>query len=179
MFFNNFSALFSKWWQGHEKRAKRQNDSLRAFEPCWFKWSPSEISNYNYRPFLNGFAVIDDNCFKALKDAPGDGTRARPEIRPAFAAGAKGICLAPNPIDLGSSLTRFASFAWCLPDDVSARNAMVYCSYMPDLKPAGRAGEKWDSSQGANFSKEFLDKVNQSPEGLFFIFMRSYPRIGI
>lgn len=79
--------------------------------------------------------MLNSNAlFSALKQTDGSGVRDRPEVRSAFQSGAIGIAVAPAPSDLGDTLTRFASFAWNLPDnDIAARgNAMIYSDRFPE-----------------------------------------------
>jgi hypothetical protein len=114
----------------------------------------SKTVRYSYRPFVDGFAIIDDGLFKAIADAPGDGPRHRPEVRAAFSAGALGIAVAAATDQLGDHLTRFVSFVWNLPDnDIVARgNAFVHCDKFPEV--SRRSG--WDPTPKNNIESEFL-----------------------
>jgi len=86
-----------------------------------------------FRPFLGGALLCEDELFIALGQAPGGGARHRPEVRAAFDSGAIAIAFAPSPVDISSTLTRFACFVWDLPDNdlVSRGNAMIYSTHYP------------------------------------------------
>lgn len=129
-----------------------------------------EIKQYLFRPFTSGWVIDSESLFSALADAPGGGTRARPEVRKAYSDGAVGIAIAPAPADLGATLTRFACFSWSLPDnDIAARgNAMIYCNIFPEKIKGGYGKSK------SNFQEEFLKyfKFSKDPEmaALYYIY---------
>ena len=122
-----------KWFNGQRKKPSLDKLTVLVKESLCDAVKNDSISKYHFRPFVEGWVADSDKLFSALGSAPGAGTRARPEIRKAFSEGAIGISLAPSPVDLGATLTRFACFSWALPDnDVAARgNAMVYCDKFP------------------------------------------------
>jgi hypothetical protein len=121
-------VLREKWFVGQTKPvpASKFPDSVRTALGVACRESDAVV-RYTFRPFLEGSALLDDALIAALKRV-GDGTRIRGELRAAFAQGAVGIAIAPDPPALGSDLDRFAVFVWSLPDnDLVARgNAMIY-----------------------------------------------------
>jgi len=145
--------LLMNWWLGQRKppRDEKLTPEVRKAMRGAIE-TDSGIASYSYRPFLNGHVLLNDEVLAALGRSPGGGTRARPEIRAAFGQGACGIAVAPNPVDLGPSLTRFASFAWSIPDnDLSARgNAMIYCDRFPAEKRTRRC---WSNKVRSNISE--------------------------
>ncbi|MGV0905967.1 type ISP restriction/modification enzyme [Mycobacterium novum] len=161
--------LLEDWWKGRRRppSVTKLTDSVREAVGTAAKGGAA-ISPYTFRPFVDGFVLDDEKLFKALEDTPGSGTRARPEIRAAFAQGARGIALAQAPVDLGSSLTRIASFCWQLPDnDIVARgNAMIFT----DLYPAEKRGEEWDSTVFDNITPEFLGLFEDGRTALFYVY---------
>jgi hypothetical protein len=126
--------LIAKWFSGQQKRppvnklTPSVKVSLRAAA------QEEKIAEYLFRPFVYGSVLNSDQLFTSLKRTEGGGVRDRPEVRSAFQLGAIGIAVAPAPSDLGNTLTRFACFAWCIPDnDIAARgNAMIYCDRFPE-----------------------------------------------
>ncbi len=157
------------WWLGQSKppNSNKFTDAVRLAISAAAKEGQS-IKPYTFRPFVDGFVVCNDNLFAALKSAPGDGTRARPEIRAAFDQGARGIAVAPDPVDLGSSLTRFSSFCWHLPDnDICARqSARVYC----DVIPAEKRGRQWDSTAHDNLNSEVSSLFREHRDTLYYVY---------
>ena len=126
---NDRNQLAKKWFKG-QRRPPNMKKLTEDVQASMLSASQSEYTaTYFFRPFVYGTVLYHEDLFAALSSAPGGGTRARPEVRMAFEDRAVGLCVAPSTIDLGNTLTRFASFAWSLPDnDVVARgNAMVYC----------------------------------------------------
>jgi hypothetical protein len=141
--FRPYDALRRDWFVGQSRppaEEKFTEEVRRSLVTAAADWERT-IVPYLFRPFLDGYVVNDADVFQALGRAKGGGTRARPEIRAAFENEAIGLALAPGPLDLGATLTRFAAFAWNLPDnDISARgDAMVYCDRYP--RPRARPGE--------------------------------------
>lgn len=157
----------NKWFKGQQKPP-----SIKKFTPEVQKAlsvvKDSDITEYSFRPFNCGSVIENDKLFSALALAPGGGTRARPEIRKAFADKAIGIALAPAPADLGATLNRFACFAWHLPDnDLAARgNAMVYCNKFPQNKKKTAVKIKTAITSEVNFENKFLKyfSFSKSPE---------------
>ena len=147
--------MIRKWFKG-QRRPPSEKKLTREVKSALLKSAKEKyISKYHFRPFSEGWVLNSDELFTALSSAPGGGTRARPEIRQAFASEAIGISVAPSPPDLGSTLTRFACFSWSLPDnDIAARgNAMVYCNHFP-LKDEG-GNLKIASNINSDLSKHF------------------------
>ncbi|GGZ19849.1 N-6 DNA methylase [Shewanella chilikensis] len=123
------SVLIKKWFSGQKRPPSSAKLTVDVKSKLLKAAQNKVVSSYNFRPFVYGKVLNDDDLFSALSAAPGGGTRARPEVRKAFMEGAVGISFSPSTIDLGSTLTRFSSFSWALPDnDIVARgNAMIYC----------------------------------------------------
>ena len=126
--------LVSKWFKGQRKPPKVSKLTPLVKAALKSAANNNEVSDYLFRPFVHGFVLNSNTLFYALKQTEGSGVRDRPEVRSAFQSGAIGIAVAPAPSDLGSTLTRFASFSWNLPDnDIAARgNAMIYCDRFPE-----------------------------------------------
>lgn len=122
-----------KWFKGQRKPPALKKFTEEVKKALTSINVIADIKPYLFRPFTSGWVIDNEKLFAALVKTPGSGTRARPEIRKAFSDGAIGIALAPGPATLGETLTRFACFSWCLPDnDIAARgNAMIYCNKMP------------------------------------------------
>lgn len=166
---NTAESLRVAWWSGQSKppNSNKFTDGVRMTVAEAAKGGKAIIP-YTFRPFVDGYVLSDDDLFAALKNAPGAGTRCRPEIRAAFSQGARGIAVAPDPVDLGSSLTRFASFCWHLPDnDISARqNARVYC----DVVPFEKKGRDWDATAHDNISEDVSSLFADQRDALFYVY---------
>lgn len=147
--------MIAKWFKGQRRPPSERKLTPDVKSALLKSANKKYISRYHFRPFSEGWVLNSDELFVALSSAPGGGTRARPEIRTAFASGAFGISVAPSPPDLGSTLTRFACFSWSLPDnDIAARgNAMVYCNYFPLKDEDGTL--KNSSNVNSDLSKHF------------------------
>jgi hypothetical protein len=125
--------LIAKWFNGQRKPPAASKLTPLVKDALKTASNRSQVSDYLFRPFLQGTVLNSDQLFDALKQTKGSGVRDRPEVRSAFQSGAIGIAVAPAPSDLGATLTRFACFSWSLPDnDIAARgNAMIYCDRFP------------------------------------------------
>ena len=121
--------VITAWFAGQKKPPRVDKLSTAVSEALGLVPVNIGIKPYTFRPFVEGFVLDDSALYDALSEVPGDGFRDRPEIRRAFSSNAVGIAVSPAPKDLGETLTRFASFAWSMPDnDIAARgNAMIYC----------------------------------------------------
>ncbi|MEX1138919.1 MAG: type ISP restriction/modification enzyme [Bacteroidota bacterium] len=163
--------LLNKWYRGQDKVPNRSKFSqgVRSVFRHELDLHPQRATMYSYRPMLNVPAIISEDVLRTLSRTGGGGTRYRPEIISAFAdARTFGIAIAPSPRDLGSSLHRFASFCWYLPDnDLSKRgNAHVFCNYFPDYKKARR---EWDSTPRLNLNPNLLEAMGErSPDKFLF-----------
>ena len=158
------------WFDGQKKRpsiSKFTDDVKKALANINKR---QNIKQYLFRPFTSGWVIESESLFSALTDAPGGGTRARPEIRKAYSDGAVAIAIAPAPADLGATLTRFACFSWNLPDnDIAARgNAMIYCNIFPE-KINGGYGKCKSNFQDA-FLKYFQFSRNPEVAALYYIY---------
>jgi hypothetical protein len=152
-FGRTYQQLYEEWWSGQRKRPRSEKITEEVRESIGRAVElRTNLVSYSYRPFVSGYAVCDKILFEALGRTLGGGTRPRPEILAAFSQNAKGIAVSPAPMDLGDTLTRFASFAWHLPDnDLSSRgNAMVHCDRFPDEQ----RGADWDSTARTNVHSE-------------------------
>lgn len=167
-----FDEIRRRWFEGQERppRESKLTPSVRSALGAAVDDPNPVILSYSFRPFVRGYAVIDDKVFNELAGLDGGGTRARPEIRAAFKQGAVALLIAPGPRDLGASLSRFVSFAWNLPDNDNATrgNSMVYCDQYPS-GPKRRA--EWDPTALPNTSPaaQLLFK-NQPDPGRAIIF---------
>jgi hypothetical protein len=153
----DYGTLFNQWWQGQRKpprEAKLSSEVRDAARGALDHWDDA-VRPYSFRPFVLGHALLDNSVMEAVSSTPGGGARLRPEVRAAFERGAIGLAISPAPRDLGDRLTRFASFAWHVPDnDLSARgNAMVYCDRFPVLK----RGATWDARLRDNVTPAFVE----------------------
>ncbi|RAV16980.1 hypothetical protein DQP55_02900 [Mycolicibacterium sp. GF69] len=160
--------LREEWWKGQKKppNAAKLTDGVRQAAAAAAR--AGAVTGYTFRPFVDGFVLNNDKLFEELTRTAGGGTRPRPEIRAAFTQGAYGIAVAPAPIDLGSSLTRFVSFCWQLPDnDICARqNAMIYC----DISPAEKKGANWDSTAYDNIAVQFSALFQDHRDAIFYVY---------
>lgn len=132
------SNIIPAWFAGQRKPPKADKLTAAVAVSLGVAAADGRLSPYTFRPFVDGYVLDDSALYTALSDAPGDGFRDRPEIRRAYRAGAVGIAVSPAPRDLGDTLTRFASFAWSMPDnDIASRgNAMIYCDKYSDVEGA-------------------------------------------
>ena len=133
---SDIAKLTGDWFAGQQRppnKKKFTSDFCTAIKKAA---GAEHVAPYLFRPFLNGWVINNEEVFNALKEAPGGGTRSRPEIRSAIAAGACGIAIAPSPKDIGSTMNRFACFVWEMPDnDIAARgNGMIYVDLFPHTK---------------------------------------------
>jgi Type ISP C-terminal specificity domain/N-6 DNA Methylase len=155
--FVEYKTLKSSWWEGQSKppTATKFTEGVRTALGKAVTSPTINILRYSYRPFVNGFVIANDNIFEELGKTAGNGTRKRSEVRAAFDQGACGLAVAPGPLDLGGTLTRFVSFIWHLPDnDLAARgNAMVYCNRFPEEQKQA----KWDPTAKTNVCEAIKD----------------------
>lgn len=160
-----FDDVRRLWFEGQQKppRNTKLTPPVRAALGAAVGGKRPGILDYSFRPFVRGYAVVDDSVFNELAGLDGGGTRARPEIRAAFDQGAAALLVAPGPRDLGASLTRFVSFAWSLPDNDNASrgNSMVYCDRYP-TSPARRTA--WDPSAAPNTSPAIRKLFKAQPD---------------
>lgn len=127
-------SLIRQWFVGQRKPPAASKLTSAVKKALKDAAGLNAVGPYLFRPFVHGTVLNSDPLFTALKQTEGSGVRDRPEVRAAFQYGALGIAVAPAPSDLGATLTRFACFAWDLPDnDIAARgNAMIYCDCFPE-----------------------------------------------
>lgn len=160
-FTSSNNELIKKWFSG-QKKPPTESKLTEEVKNCLAKINANDVTDYMFRPFLYGKVINNDELFSALKAAPGEGTRARPEIREAFSKGAVGIAVAPNTKDIGSTLTRFVSFCWALPDNELATrgNGMIHCDKFV-YKDKNKK-----KTYGSNINSEILDlfKFSKNPE---------------
>lgn len=143
-----YTDIKQQWFAGQQKPPSESKFS-RDVRIALSNVVSEDIVNYSFRPFVSGSVLANAGLFEALAATPGDGLRTRPELLAAFAEGAVGLAIAPNPAAVGESMSRFASFAWSLPDnDLVARgNAMIYCDKMPEER---HRGSDWDPTVRRN-----------------------------
>lgn len=166
------NEMVDQWFSGQKKRpnANKLTPAVRASLGVVAS-SAALRKPYLFRPFLRGWLAESDGVWNALNDAPGGGTRSRPEVRRAFAKGAVGIAMAPAPKDVGETLTRFVTFAWDLPDnDIAARgNAMLYCDLYPKTNPKD-GSHAICSNLTADVEALFAFAPNPSRSVLYYVF---------
>jgi len=160
-----YQEIRSAWFEGQAKPPKEEKltAQVRSAIGNAVIGSTTNIVNYTFRPFVRSQVILDDGVFQSLIGLGGGGTRDRPEVRAAFAQGAKAILVAPAPMDLGSTLTRFVSFAWDLPDNDNASrgNAMVYCDRCPAAPPM--RNRTWNSAAVVNVSRSIAELFSEFP----------------
>jgi hypothetical protein len=120
----------------------------------------NDPTSYLHRPFVNLWALLDDEVLTALTSMPGGGARTRPEVRQAFAVPNNlAFTIAPSRRDIAEDLHRFVSFCWGTPDNDLCRrgNAHVVCQLFPDYKST--RGE-WNSEPHGNFDPQLLDMLS-------------------
>lgn len=131
----SLSETAKKWFQGQKRPVAKAKFTERVRQALAdIGKDPSEIKKYTYRPFVQCYAGLSDSLLEALLQAPGKGTRDRPEIRAAFSKKNNfGIAIAPSPKQLGT-LHKFSSFCWSYPDnDMASRgNAHIFCPIFPE-----------------------------------------------
>ena len=131
----NLDRLINQWFKGQRRppRSEKFTEDVRSALSDAVSGSPVNIVNYSFRPFSEGYALIDPKVFRALGKTSGAGTRARPELLAAYDHGAVGIAVVPATEDVDEEMYRFVTFAWHLPDnDLAARgSARVYCDIYP------------------------------------------------
>lgn len=131
----NLATWIDDWFKGQRRppRLNKLTDEVRSTVAAAASGSADSIIDYSFRPFNQGYAIVDKGVFSALARAPGDGTRARPELLAAYAHGAVGIAVVPATEDVDEGMNRFVTFARYLPDnDLAARgSARVYCNFYP------------------------------------------------
>ncbi len=121
-------ATYRTWYAGRSKPPRVTKFTPEVLDALEGKSLGTASQQYAFRPFVTCVALLDPGLLAALGNAPGKGTRDRPELRAAFSEDGIGIAVSPAPKDLGSSLTRFTSFCHFVPDnDLVARGtAAVY-----------------------------------------------------
>ncbi|MFO9661692.1 type ISP restriction/modification enzyme [Legionella pneumophila serogroup 1] len=164
------SQVIKRWFEGQRKPPAQKKFTEAVKQSLSNLSQDKDLAAYLFRPFLNGWIIENDVLFSALSQAPGGGTRARPEIRKAFSEGAVGIAMAPSPVDLGSTLTRFSCFCWNLPDnDIAARgNAMIYCDKFPK-KLKGTIGSTLNNIN-TNILKYFEEDKDPARAVLYYVY---------
>ncbi|MFO2814195.1 type ISP restriction/modification enzyme [Legionella pneumophila serogroup 1] len=164
------SHVIKRWFEGQRKPPASKKFTEAVKQALSNLLQEKDFVTYLFRPFLNGWIIENESLFSALSLAPGGGTRARPEIRKAFSEGAVGIAMAPSPVDLGATLTRFSCFCWNLPDnDIAARgNAMIYCDKFPK-KLKGIIGST-ENNINTNILKYFEEHKDPARAVLYYVY---------
>ncbi len=135
---NGYEAIRREWFAG-QRRPPARDKLTEAVRKALGNaaTNPSAVHVYSYRPFLQMCVLLTPDLLHALRNAPGGGTRSRPEVMSAFRnEQVIGLAVAPSPKELSGDLAQFASFCWNLPDnDLSRRgNAHVFCNFFPEYK---------------------------------------------
>lgn len=155
---NDYTAIKDKWYSGQMKPppSAKINDSIKIRLDKGI--AEDNIYDYSYRPFLEASVLLDEKLLDELSNLGGGGTRDRPEIRSAYRSSSVfGFAVAPAPEDIGSTLHKFSSFCWNIPDnDLSARgNAHIFCNYFPDYKKS----KNWNSLLKSNINEELVENL--------------------
>jgi hypothetical protein len=153
-----FERLKELWFAGQSKPPSE--NKLLSLRPMLKKAAERNTSTfYFHRPFVNLWAVLDEEVLNALASMPGGGARPRPEVRRAFSIPNNlAFTIAPSRKDIGDDLHRFVSFCWGIPDNDLCRrgNAQVVCQLFPDYKlPKG----KWNHKPHVNFDPFLLAQI--------------------
>lgn len=163
--------IISNWYQGQDRppNTTKFTEGVRREIGNALGGSQSSIFDYSFRPFLTIPALISETVLQELTQAPGGGTRYRPEVISAFKFPETiGIAIAPSTKELGESLHRFASFCWALPDnDLCKRgNSHIFCNVFPEYK---RTRRSWNPNPVANINTELLERLGISdPKDIVF-----------
>lgn len=152
---NDYATIKEKWYSGQTKPppASKINDAIKKLLVTAV--DSDKVLKYSYRPFLETSVLLDDDLLEGLSQMEGGGTRDRPEIRAAYNdTKVFGFAVAPAPEDIGSTLHKFSSFCWHIPDnDLSTRgNAHIFCNYFPDYKKK----KDWDPTLKGNINSDVL-----------------------
>lgn len=154
---NSYDQIKDRWYKGQTKPpalTKLTHDVRVALAN-----SDGRIVDYSYRPFLTASLILDNNLMDALRRAPGEGLRERPEVQAAYAAdGVFGFAVAPAPADICPVIKKFSSFCWNIPDnDLATRgNAHVFCNRFPDYKSA----KDWSDKPVNNINEKLLAELS-------------------
>jgi len=159
--------LLVEWFSGQDKppRKAKISETLRREIGGLFTGSGTKeslpIKKYSFRPFLETYVLLSEPLLRWMASLAGGGTRYRPEVVAAFSSRKTfGIAVTPAPKDQATSLHRFASFCWNLPDNDLCRrgNAHVFCNKFPEY--LGR-GEDRDLSVLPNVNPVLLREVSE------------------
>ena len=174
---SSYSSIIDSWFKGQKRIPSLEKLTLDVCTTLAAIGNNTQKNylRYSYRPFVEGWVVYDTEVFKALSRAPGDGTRRRPELSHVFKNKGIGIGISPDPHDLGSTLTRFASFCWNLPDnDLAARgNSMIYTNKVlnkESVKSDAESNSKCDSNVSNDLAVLFHFSDDPSTEILYYIY---------
>ena len=87
------------WFKGQRRppRPEKFTDELRSSLGAAVAGSTGEIVQYSFRPFCEGYAVISNKVFEALRSTEGSGTRHRPELLAAYRKAAIGLAVCSGP----------------------------------------------------------------------------------
>jgi hypothetical protein len=172
---DDWQSIAHSWFSGQQRPplAEKMTNAVRKEVAEAIQRRPAAVVRYSYRPFVEGYALLDHTVMNTLADAKGGGTRSRPELQAAFAAGAAALCIAPSPRDLGASLNRIASFAWHVADNdnVARGNAMVYPNKFPtNLTDQDSKYESVETNLSDDAEK-LLGDIDQSGKGaLYYVY---------
>lgn len=163
----NVDDLLVEWFSGQDKpprKAKITENLQRGIGELFSGTGAKEtlpIRKYSFRPFLENYVLLSEPLLRWMTSLDGGGTRYRPEVVAAFASRKTfGIAVAPAPKDQATSLHRFASFCWNLPDNDLCRrgNAHVFCNRFPEY--LGR-GEDRNLTSVSNVNPVLVKEVSE------------------
>ncbi|QDZ29572.1 type ISP restriction/modification enzyme [Noviherbaspirillum sp. UKPF54] len=153
-----FAEVQRDWFSGQSKPPTEQK--LNALKPSLRKAADrNSATPYLHRPFVNLYAVLDEEVLSALSSMPGGGARARPEVRSAVSIQSNlAFTIAPSRKDIAEDLHRFVSFCWGVPDNDLCRrgNAQFVSRLFPNYKPA--KGD-WDKTPIPNFDASLIGSI--------------------
>lgn len=155
---NNFETINDRWYSGQRKPPPASKITTSIKLKLEQAINTNSITDYSYRPFIEASVLLNDDLLSELQKLGGGGTRDRPEIRSAYMhSQVLGFAVSPAPEDIGSSLHKFSSFCWHIPDnDLSARgNAHIFCNYFPEYKKK----RVWDPTIKTNVNQGLILKM--------------------
>ncbi len=132
-----YEQLCERWFSGQTRVPPESKLSLSVRSGFQNLANTASIKKYNYRPFIELFAILDSELLRLVGAEGGGGTRFRPELLSAFATpNVFGLAISPSRVDIGDDLHRFSSFCWYYPDnDLGSRgNAHIVTNFFPEYK---------------------------------------------
>lgn len=154
-----YGDIKERWFSGQQK-IPAENKLSWPVRMAMQTIDESGIFPYSFRPFLTAKILLDSKVTEALKNTSGEGLRMRPELQLAFSSEeVYGFAIAPTPASISTTLEKFTSFCWHLPDNdlVSRNNARIFCNRFPEYKTS----RQWDRELKSNINNLLLKKLVQ------------------